>query len=53
LSHVTHPTINWVTITSDGHLPPPAGVSLNGEMLYDGRELIVGEIISGFVVPSE
>ena len=61
LSHITYPTINWVTV-SDGHLPPntiAAGVAPNGEVLYVGRGKVLYYegtkylMIPGYIVPSE
>jgi len=55
LSHITYPTINWVTV-SDGHLPPNAvagGVAPNGEVLYVGRGLHGYDMIPGYIVPFE
>ena len=55
LSHITYPTINWVTV-SDCHLPPnaiAAGVAPNGEVLYVGRREHARDLIPGYVVPSE
>ena len=55
MSHITYPTINWVTV-SDGHLPPnaiAAGVAPNGEVLYVGRGEYQYDIIPGYIVPSE
>ena len=55
LSHITYPTINWVTV-SDGHLPPnaiAAGVAPNGEVLYIGRTDHDYVIIPGYIVPTE
>ena len=55
LSHITYPTIDWVTV-SDGHLPTnaiAAGVAPNGEVLYIGRTEHDYVIIPGYIVPSE
>ena len=55
LSHITYPTINWVTV-SDGYLPTnaiAAGVAPNGEVLYVGRREYSGDVIPGYIVPSE
>jgi len=55
LSHVTYPTVNWVTV-SDGHLPPnviAAGIAPNGEVLYIGRGEHARDLIPGYIAPSE
>ena len=55
LSHITYPTINWVTV-SDGDLPPNAvasGVAPNGKVLYVGRGLHGYDMIPGYIVPFE
>ncbi|XP_065893534.1 uncharacterized protein [Dysidea avara] len=55
LSHITYPSINWVTV-SGGRLPTnaiAAGVAPNGELLYVGRREYSGDVVLGYIVPSE